>query len=360
MIETIPAGIPLTGTEGVPIPSTADYSAGDKEGIERLYGAAPSQVTVTSNPIGLQLMVDGNPVTTPMVFSWGLNSQHTVSVANGVQTLTGDIADSTTMATFYYTYGRWNDSTAQSHTITVSPGNGSLAYPTGSPKVATYSANFIQLVPYSAMVYPNGDGSVAVSPQPKGYSGVAGDYFVARQQETLTAQPIAGWNFYEFNNAPFFLPGGLGSNPKTFYVPDTGNPVATTVEFSNTPIYTVDLTPNTLSSNLAVSVDNGFAYAPKNFSSFYDPSWTVGSTHSLSLDSPQYPYSVNSRYRFSSWSDGGAISHTTAGLPGTSTSYIATLTPEFAPATNFGYPPCGGTGALTPASPTGVILRVSN
>ena len=50
VIETIPAGIPLTGTEGVPVPTTADYSAADKETIERLYGAAPTAVTVTSNP----------------------------------------------------------------------------------------------------------------------------------------------------------------------------------------------------------------------------------------------------------------------------------------------------------------------
>lgn len=39
VIESIPAGIPLNSTEGVPVPVTADYSAGDKETIERLYGA---------------------------------------------------------------------------------------------------------------------------------------------------------------------------------------------------------------------------------------------------------------------------------------------------------------------------------
>ena len=182
VIETIPAGMPLSGTEGVPVPATVDYSAGDKEAIRRLYGAPPTQVTVTSNPIGLKVVVDGTTITTPKNFSWTLNSTHTLDVATGVQTLTGNIANSTTSATFYYTYGRWNDSTTQSHTITVTPGNGELAYPSTSPKVTTYSANFVQLVPYTAAVYPASEGTVTVSPQPLTYAGVTGSFFVARQK----------------------------------------------------------------------------------------------------------------------------------------------------------------------------------
>jgi hypothetical protein len=351
VIETIPAGIPLQGVDGAPV-DTPDYSAADKEAIERLYGAAPTAITITSNPVGLEVVVDGATVTTPQTYAWAINSQHTLSVPTGVQTLTGDIANSTTSATFYYTYGRWNDSTGDTHTIIVAPGNGSPAFPTTSPQVATYSANFIQLVPYTSSVYPSGAGTASISPQPQSYTGATGSFFVARQQATLTASPASGWNFYEFNNAPFWLSGGLGANPKTFYVPDTGNPVDTTVEFSNTPIYTVGVSPDAFSSNLYVYVDGNFAYTPKNFSSYYDSSWTFGSSHTLNLDPPEYPYSSNSRYAFSSWSDGGAQSHTIASLPAASTSYIATLTPQFAPATNFNYPPCGGSGALSPNSPT--------
>ena len=57
VIETIPAGIPLSNPTG--------YSAADIDGIRRLYGNAPTAVTVTSNPPGLQVIVDGNTVTTP-------------------------------------------------------------------------------------------------------------------------------------------------------------------------------------------------------------------------------------------------------------------------------------------------------
>ena len=112
VIETIPAGMPLASSDGVPVPASVHYSAADIEGIKRLYGVAPSQVVVTSNPVGLKVVVDGATITTPQKFTWALNSTHTLNVASGVQTLTGDITNSTTSATFYYTYGRWNDSTA--------------------------------------------------------------------------------------------------------------------------------------------------------------------------------------------------------------------------------------------------------
>src|SRR5208282_3347858 len=55
-IESIPAGIPLSNSNG--------YSAADIDGIERLYGKAPTKVTVTSNPPGLQVVVDGAAITT--------------------------------------------------------------------------------------------------------------------------------------------------------------------------------------------------------------------------------------------------------------------------------------------------------
>ena len=358
VIETIPPGIPMANAEGVPGNATVDYSAGDKEAIDRLYGAPPTQVTVTSNPVGLQVYVDGNPYTTPQVFPWTLNSTHTLSVANGAQSVSSTIESSPDDATFYYTYGRWNDSTEQTHTITVVPGDGGADFPSTSPQVATYSANFIELVPYLDTVQPSGSGTVTISPTPQTYSNVTGQYLVARQQATLTATANAGYSFYQFNNGPYWLPGGLGANPKTFYVPDTGNPINMTTYFSNMPIYTVDVTPETFSSGMSVYVDGGFFDTPVNFTAAYaapDQStvpWTTGTQHTLAFYSPESPYSINSRYAFQSWSDSGAASHTIASLPATNTSYIATVQPQFAPATNFSYPPCGGTATLSPASPT--------
>jgi Astacin (Peptidase family M12A)/Bacterial Ig-like domain (group 3) len=359
VIETIPPGMPLGGAEGVPAQTIADYSAGDKETIERLYGAPPTTVTVTSNPAGLKVVVDGETVTTPQTYAWALNSTHTLSVPVSMQNLSGYIQNSTTPATFYYTYGRWNDNGAQTHTITVLPGNGAAGFPVSSPQVSTYSANFIQLVPYTTVaIYPTDAGTATISPQPRSFDLAPDTFFVARQEEALHAVAASGYSFYEFNNGPYWLPGGLGANPKQFYVPDTGNPVDPTAEFTNTPVYTIGMTPNSFSSNLYAYADGGFFYTPKNFSSYYDSTWTPTSAHTLTLYTPEYPYSSNSRYAFSQWTAGGVVqtpadtTYSITSLPATSTSYVATMIPEFAPANNLNYPPCGGSGTLTPASPT--------
>jgi Astacin (Peptidase family M12A)/Chitobiase/beta-hexosaminidase C-terminal domain/Divergent InlB B-repeat domain len=368
VIETIPAGIPLAGYEGVPAQFVAsdepavpvfDYSAGDKETIARLYGAAPKNITVTSNPVGLSVIVDGATVTTPQVFAWPLFSTHTLNVPSEVQTLPGYILNSKppVAENFYYTYGRWNNSTSQSQSILVTPGAGTPAFPTTSPQIATYSANFIQLVPYTtAAIFPSESGTATISPQPLTYFGGTETFFVARQRATLTASANAGFGFYEFNNGPFWLPGGLGANPKIFNVPDSGNPVDPTAEFSNTPVYTFNVVPATFSSNLYMFIDGTFWYTPKNFSEMYDselaPPWTTGSTHSVSMPALEDPYSFNTRYSFTSWSAnvgaGGSFK-----LPANKATYTATVTPQYQPATNFGYPPCGGTATVSPASPTG-------
>jgi hypothetical protein len=349
-LESIPPGMPLSNLDG--------YSAADVEGIMRLYGVAPTEVTVTSNPAGLQVMVDGSPVTTPMAYSWLLNSTHTLDVATDVQTLNGIIANSSDPVqptTFYYTYGVWNDGGSQSHTITVTPGNGDAGFPSTGPQIATYSANFIQLVPYTPTISPASSGTVTLTgtpaPQNLTVNGVPGTYVVARQQATLTASANSGYSFYEFNNGPYWLPGGLSSNPKTFYVPETGLTLNTTAEFTNNPVYTVDVTPNYFSSNLSVYVDGNFTYVPKNFSSFWDSTWTANSNHTLDFSSGLEPFDVNTQFIFSTWTPGGATNPLTVTLPASSQSYIATLTPEYVPATNFN--PCGGTATITPASTMG-------
>ncbi|HZR58614.1 MAG TPA: choice-of-anchor D domain-containing protein [Terriglobales bacterium] len=357
-LETIPPGMPLGSAEGVPVPAT-DYSAGDKEGILRLYGAPPTAITVASNPVGLTVIVDGTNYTTPHVFKWSLNSTHTLNVPANVQTVQAPIANSNVQTTYYYTYGRWNDNGAQSHTITVTPGNGDVPFPASGPQVATYTVNFIQLVPYSAVTFPANPvpGTVSIAPQPQSYPGVSGVFLTARQEATLTATPNSEWNLYEYNSIfPYlWLPGGLSANPKIFYVPDTGNPIDLNVEFTQSPVYTLDITPETFTSGLYAAVDGNFWLTPKNFSPdpAYDGSaWNPGTQHILGISTLQTPYSGNSRYRFSSWNVGGGQTPS-VNLPSTNTSYVATVSPEYLAVNNFNDPPCGGTATLSPSSPTG-------
>jgi hypothetical protein len=339
-IESMPAGIPLSNPNG--------YSAADIDGIDRLYGAIPSEVTVTSNPPGLQVIVDGSTITTPQTFAWALNSTHTLNVASVPQTLaTTGVA---------YIYGRWNDSTAQSHTITVTPGNNMLTQPATAPAITVYSANFIQLVPYANAISPAGTGTVTPSPAPLTYSGLSGQYYIIRQLVTLTATPSAGQNFYNYINSPFYLPGGIGANPKTFYVMDDGSSINLTTYFTSSPVYTV--TTNPVESNVGVLVDfcgrsdYCFWYAPVNFALPYDSTWTPSSAHTLSIDSPQYPWSSNSRYEFANWSDGGAQSHNITLPSSGGATYTAAVTPDYY-VTDYVLESCAASVGVTPGSPSG-------
>ncbi len=331
-IESIPAGIPLSNSSG--------YSAADIDGIERLYGAIPTSVTVTSNPPGLQVIVDGTAVTTPQVYNWALNSTHTLNVSTTPQTLNG----------VSYIYGRWNDSTTQSHTITVTPGNNMVTQPATAPAVTVYSANFIQLVPYANTIYPTGTGTVVPSPAPQSYSPLAGQYYIVRQPVTLTAAPNAGQNFYAYLNSPYWLPGGVGANPKSFYVMDDGTGINLTTEFTSSPVYTV--TANPVASNVWVYADGTFWYAPKNFALPYDSGWTPSSVHPVNIDSPEYPWSSNTRFQFSNWSDGGAQSHSVTLPSSGGATYTANLTPQYYIA-DWVQESCAGSIGVSPSSPTG-------
>ena len=331
-LESIPPGIPLSNLVG--------YTASDIDGVHRLYGAAPTSVTVTSNPPGLQVTVDGVTVTTPQTFPWALNSTHNLDIPSGSQTLSG----------ITYTYGRWNDAAAASHSITVTPGNNMVTQPATSPAVTVYSANFIQLVPYVSVVQPPGAGTITPNPLPQAFPPASGAFFSARQPVTLTMSPSGGQNFYEVINSPFWIEGGLSANPHSFYVPDDGNGLNMTAYFTSSPVTTVTTSPNAARTD--VFVDGGFWYAPKNFALPYDSGWTAGSTHSISTDAVQQFFSVNTRFNFSSWSDGGALTHNiTAPSSGTGT-YTANLTAAYVPAF-YANETCAGSLAISPSSPSG-------
>jgi hypothetical protein len=285
-------------------------------------------------------MVDGSPVTTPHTYAWTLNSTHTLNVSSTPQTLNS----------INYVYGRWNDSTAASHSITVTPGNNMVTQPSTAPAVTVYSANFIQLVPYANVISPSGAGTVTPAPAPLSYSGVSGVFYIIRQQVTLTATPNAGQNFWDYINSPFYLPGGIGANPKTFYVMDDGSAINLTTYFTSSPVYTV--TTNPVESNDCVLVDGSFWYAPVNFALPYDSSWTPSSSHSVSTFSPQYPWSSNTRFIFSSWSDGGALTHNVTLPSSGGATYTANITPDYFVA-DWALESCAGAINVSPGSPSG-------
>lgn len=325
VIESIPPGISLSNTTG--------YTAADIDGVLRLYGAAPASVTVTTNPEGLRVIADGVTYSTPHSFSWGLNTTHSLGIPSGAQMLSGTA----------YVYGRWNDVKTANHSIKVTPGIGTLVAPATSPAVTVYTANFIQLVNYTAAVVPTGAGSVTAVPSAKSYPGVSGTFYVSRQPVKLTATANSGYGFLEWGtSSPPFISPPWSANPKSEL-----SPGAIKAYFSTQPITTIVTNP----PGLGILVDGGFWYGPQKFASDYFPGWTAGSIHSVSVPSPQMPYSINSRYLFTSWSDKGAQTHNYT-VPAIAATLTAKLTPQFVPIA-YTVPSCAAAVSLSPVSPGG-------
>jgi len=337
-LESIPPGIALSNTVG--------YTAADIDGVKRLYGAAPKTVTVTSNPAGLTVVVDGVNVTTPQTYNWRIGSTHTLAVPAAGQTVTSG------GVTYAYTYGRWNDSTAASHSVTVKAGNKTLAQPKTSPAVTVYTANFVGLSAYTAVASPAHGGSVSVAPAPLSYTGLSGQYFVARQVVSLTPSPSVGYNFLQWAGGDWLYVSNYntswGANPKSANVPDLGAPMAVVADMTTKPITTITTTP----PGLGFQVDNnGFYYGPANFNADDYTGWTPNSKHSIAAWTPEQPFSVNTRFNFVSWTPHGAISHTIK-VPSGASTITADFTAQYVPIA-YAQPDCAAGVAITPASPDG-------
>ena len=86
------------------------------------------------------------------------------------------------------------------------------------------------------------------------------------------------------------------------------------------PTSTQNYTITTNPAGLQITVDGTTYTAPQTFS------WSPGSSHNLSLPSPQG--GTGTRYVFSSWSDGGSQSHTVT-MPASGTTYTANFLPQY-------------------------------
>ena len=117
--------------------------------------------------------------------------------------------------------------------------------------------------------------------------------------------------------------------------------LSVTISASTETIPCTVATNPTNPSGLQVTVDGTPYTAPHTFA------WIPGSSHTLSVASPQSGTS-GTRYVYSSWSDGGAQSHTVTG-PSSSTTYTATFSTQYELTINSS--PLDG-GAVTP-SPMG-------
>ena len=361
-LESIPAGIPLSS-------DASQYTTGDLDGIMRLYGHPPSAVTIDSNPTGLQLLVDSVPCTAPCVFTnWTLGSQHTLD-SQTVQTLSGQS----------YLFGRWNTlaGTQTPITVTNSAGTGTLLSPTTSPAITTYLASFIPIHPYSPIVTPANSGTITSSPPPSTMliNGVSTNYYLDRQQVTITVHPNPGYNFLQWYNLSGF---NLYSNPYSFYVIsnldyynfDHNYPVQAAL--TTNPVLTIasaspDIGPGGSFGGLAVGivdVDNNnattTAYTPQNLTFPAGEHLTLCASSLNGTSCPgtavaQSPVTTNINYLFSNWT-GSAAANTDALAITMPSSGQATYTAHYTPSFRTIVMPslyCNGDTSVT-SSPTGV------
>jgi len=290
----------LTGTAN---PQTLTMSA--PASVTANFSPAPV-FTVTTSPPSLPVVVDGVAgLVAPQIFYWTPGSSHSIGV-------TSPQANGSTR----YVFLDWTDGGAQTHNVTAPAAN------------TTYVADFTTQYLLTAGSSNVAQGTVTASP-----SSVDG-FYISGAAVQLTASPSAG---YLFANWSGDLSGT--ANPQTLTM---NSPHSVTASFSSAPVFTVTTNP----PGLPLAVDGASVTAPQTFN------WTPGSTHSISVTSPQTSQANGgTRYAFLNWTDGGAQTHNVT-APAASTTYTANFTTQYLLTTSVS-PAAGGTLAASPPSPDG-------
>jgi uncharacterized protein (TIGR03437 family) len=304
VIETIPPGMPIDG-------SGHGLSAADIDRVNRMYGATPTSTTVTSNPEGLQVIVDGETIVTPKAFQWAPGSRHTVDVpdkqGDGMPTR--------------YLFGRWSDNLAKAHTIVA------------SADATVHSASFIRQYLVRTGVATAGTGTVAIDP------AAADGYYADGTKVTITATPAAGFAFQGWNGFLFVSNDGWGVPVNTIRV--TIPNLNYTAGFTRSALLTIVTDP----PNLPLTINGNRGSTPRNFA--VNP----GGTLTVAADPTIAFATATTRYVFDSWSDGGAASHTiTAPATGAFPTITAKYKVQHLVETAFSG---NGTVTVTPASADG-------
>ena len=268
VFQTVPPGMWIP-SEGL--------SAGDIDGIARLYGKPPVETTIATNPPGLAIEVDGIRTTTPATFHWAAGTTHIL-----------EAPVSQAMDGARYLFGRWND------------GGQRLRNVAADPDSTWLEANFIVQYSVGSSVAPPSTGAVRVTPPSED------GFYTLGAEIRAEAIPTPG-SEYQFESWGGTLWGhhGRASNPATWRVDRSGKSFDSV--FTDRPLLRVEANVEPFVLNLTGYYDGGgskWTYAPVTL--FTDLRRTeIG----IGLDEVQRaPRKGLERYRFEGWSDGGAIS----------------------------------------------------
>ena len=346
-----------------------------------VYGPATDPVrtyTVTTEPLDLQVTVDGVSYRAPQNFIWNEGSWHTLSVLSPQDGSTGT----------RYVFSSWSDGGAITHTVQA-PSFGTtwlasfgaeytlttFANPSGSGNVSPSGSNwygegqdaYVLATASSEYQFLNwsGDFSGSVNParvimdRPK--SVTANFTRVEPAEKVSTPVTPAGVSSGTMGSPYAFITGGSSSSlghpveyqfdwkgdetdlsgwgaatqSKVWVLPGTyavrararckSHPEAISVWSSAITVSVlpagVTFTVTTSPSGLQMKVDETIHVSPKTFS------WYPGSNHTLSIPSPQ-PGGAGIRHVFGSWSDGGTQSHSIT-APSRTTTFSASLISQY-------------------------------
>lgn len=123
--------------------------------------------TVTTNPPGLRIQVDGTAYTAPRQFIWTAGTRHDISVETLTQTTLGGAAS--------HVWREWSDSGGQRHAVTATPSGGTIT--------AAFDTSYQVLTTVS----PSASGRIVIDPAP------ASGFLPAGAPVSILATPNPGF-----------------------------------------------------------------------------------------------------------------------------------------------------------------------
>jgi hypothetical protein len=254
-------------------------------GLKAHFTANHYTITITSNPAGTGFVkVDDASIVTPQTFSWTVGSTHKLEALSPVS---GD-------AGTQYLWQSWSDSGSRSHLYTT------------PASTQTVTATYKKQYQLTMQVNPSGAGTVTPSAGTHWYdSGVS---------VAISATKNPDYTFSSWSGS------GTGSytgtqNPSSLTM---NGPITENANFQHTTQVTITSDPT---GSEFVNVDGTPIPTPQTFT------WAINSTHTLAAAS-SIGCDTGCQRIWTSWSDGGAQSHTIT-VPSEAITYTANFKTQY-------------------------------
>jgi uncharacterized repeat protein (TIGR01451 family) len=259
-----------------------DTDPTDNSATENTTITSTIQITVQTNLAAVAFTVDGVSYNSTHTFSWVAGSSHTIATTSPQSGGTG----------VQYLWTRWSDNGAISHTV---------APTTNKTYTATFRTQY-----YLTMTHGTGG---TVSPT----SGWKNSGTIVSIHATPTNNNQVSYSFSGWTGRGSGSYSGM-NNPTSITM---NGPITENASFTQNP---VQVTVQTNHAGLSFSVDGTTYTATQTFA------WVPGSSHTIATTSPQNG-DPGVRYVWTSWTGGGAISHTVA--PTTNKIYTANFNTQY-------------------------------